>query len=150
MFAQAICVVALLAASPPPVPSTDQDLKSLQGRWERAIAPDDAGENKHGGAAKAVKEIKGNAETVRYVNDAGDVVYATSADLKLEQSGRAKLYTFSNFKVTQGKWAGGDPPKGAVSYIYRVDGDVYHEAHGLLVDSPAGAKPAVVTWKRMK
>src|SRR5687768_9243534 len=140
MFAHTLCLIALLAASPTPAPSTDQDLKGLQGRWERAIAADDDGTT-HGGAAKALKEIKGDRETVKYMNEAGDVVYATTADFKLESAGRVKLYTFSNFKVTQGKSAGGDEPKGLVSYIYRVEGDVYHEAHGLLTDSPAGAKP---------
>ena len=124
----------------------EQDLKALQGRWERALAGDDDAR----GAAKAVKEIAGNRETVSYLNDAGEAVYATTAEFALETAGRVKLYTYSNLKVTKGKEEGGEAPKGAVSYIYRVGGDVYHEAHGLLVDSPAGSKPTVVTWKRVK
>jgi hypothetical protein len=125
----------------------ERDLEAFQGRWERSLAGDD---DQREGAAKATKEIAGNRESVTYVNDAGEPVYATAADFALTLVGRVKLYTYENLKVTKGKSKGGDPPTGAVSYIYRVDGDQYHEAHGLLVDSPPGSKPVVVTWKRVK
>lgn len=146
-FITSLFCLALIAATDT-APTPQQDLKALQGRWERTLAGDEL--DGHKGAAKAIKEIAGNKESVSYLNDAGEAVYASTADFKLETAGRVKLYTFSNFKVTKGKSQGGDPPKGAVSYIYRVEGDLYHEAHGLLIDSPAGSKPIVVTWKRIK
>jgi hypothetical protein len=124
-----------------------QDLKALQGRWERPLLGDD---DAHG-AARVVKEVKGNRETVTYYDDAGKAVRATTADFKLEASGRVKLYTFSNLKVTQGEDTGDDGAAGrSLSYLYRVEGDLYFEAHGLLTDSPAGSTPSVVRWERAK
>jgi hypothetical protein len=128
--------------------SIEQDHKALQGRWERKLLGAD--DNARQGEARAVKEVKGNRETVTYYDDAGRAVRATTADFKLEQSGRVRLYTFSNLKVTLGADQGDDATTKPLSYIYRVDGDVYHEAHGLLVDSPAGSKPGVARWVRSK
>ena len=126
--------------------TVEQDLKALQGRWERPMSGDDDAQH---GAARVEKEVKGNRETVTYYDDAGKVVFATTADFKLEASGRVRLYTFSNLKVTQGQDKGGASDR-PLSYIYRVEGDLYHEAHGLLTDSPAGSTPSVVRWERKK
>ena len=125
----------------------EQDLEALQGRWERPLKGEDR-DSSHG-AARAVKEVKGNRETVTYYDDAGKAVYATTADFKLELSGRVKLYTFSNLKVTVGQDKGGGADK-PISYIYRVEGDRYYEGHGMLVDSPAGSTPGVSRWQRAK
>ena len=129
-------------------PSVEQDLEALQGRWERKLVGEDR-DARHG-AAKAVKEVKGNVETVTYFDDAGKPVHATTADFKLELSGRVKLYTFSNLKVTVGEDKGGDGSGKPLSYIYRVEGDRYYEGHGMLVDSPAGSTPSVFFWNRAK
>ena len=142
------CALALFSGAPAFAAHENDDLKALQGRWERDLVGSEL--DAHKGAAKAVKEIKGNQEAVTYVNDAGEAVYATTAEFKLEHSGRVTLYTYWNLQVTKGKQEGGGPPTVPVSYIYRVDGDLYHEAHGLLIDSPKGAKPVVITWKRAK
>lgn len=126
-----------------------QDLKALQGRWERPLSGEDDAAK---GAARVVKEVKGNRETVTYYDDAGKAVRVTTADFKLETSGRVKLYTFSNLKVTEGQDSGdaGGGADRALSYLYRVEGDLYYEVHGLLIDSPAGSSPSVVRWERAK
>ena len=125
----------------------EPDPKLLQGRWERPLTKEEDGR----GGAKAVKEIAGNRETVSYLDDTGEPVYVTTADFKVEQSGRVTLYTYTNFKVVKGKEKDlGAAPKGPVSYIYRVEGDLYYEAHGLLVESPKDSRPTVVVWKRKK
>ena len=139
-------ILSIAALSIAAVAISKDDASQLQGRWERSLT----GDSEVKGAAKAVKEISGDKENVTYLNSGGDAVYATTASFKLENTGRVKLYTFSNFKVTKGSEQGADRSKGAVSYIYRVEGDTYHEAHGLLNDSPAGSKPSIVTWKRAK
>jgi hypothetical protein len=149
----AACRVAAPARSqeePPPTKSRTvvQDLESLQGRWERKLPGGDDSARK--GEARAVKEIKGNKETVTYYDDAGKAVRATTADFELEQSGRVRLYTFSNLKVTLGDDKGDTGLNKPLSYIYRVEGDTYHEGHGLLTDSPAGSKPSVARWDRAK
>lgn len=135
-------------APPAKAGSVEQDLKALQGRWERKLLGEDRSTRK--GEARAVKEIKGNKETVTYYDDDGKAVRATTADFKLEQSGRVRLYTFSNLKVTLGEDQGDAGSKKPLSYIYRVEGDAYHEGHGFLVDSPAGSKPSVARWDRVK
>jgi hypothetical protein len=150
--ASLIGVIALLLAPAARSESKDassnqNDTQALQGRWERKLPAKDV--NAHGGA-RAVKEISGSRETVSYFNEAGQTVYATTADFTLQQAGPVKLYTYSNFKVTQSKETSSETPPEKVSYIYRVEGDVYYEAHGLLTTSPAGAKPRIVAWKRMK
>ena len=149
----AACWTALPArsqdeASAPKSRSLEQDLEALQGRWERKLLGEDQSARK--GEARAVKEIKGNKETVTYYDDAAKAVRATAADFKLEQSGRVRLYTFSNLKVTLGEDKGDSGSKQPLSYIYRVEGDAYHEGHGFLVDSPAGSKPSVARWDRAK
>ena len=145
----AIAVVAtfisLSLAAGTATASAKDDHQSLQGNWERPLTSGDPDAH---GASRAVKEISGKKERVTYFNDAGEGVYVTTADFKVEDRPPVKLYTYTNFKVEKGKSAGGDAPKGSVAYIYRVDGDLYHEAHGLLDTSPAGSKPVVVTWKR--
>ena len=88
------CIMFGFAAA---VPKDDRPL--LQGRWERKIE----GESTPRGAAKAVKEIAGERETVTYMDGTGQAIYATSADFKIETAGRVKLYTFSNFKVTKAR-----------------------------------------------
>ena len=123
------------------------DAKALHGRWQRKLVPKDV--DAHGGS-RAVKEISGNRETVTYFDESGQAVYATTADFKLAQAGPVKIYTYANLKVTQAKEGGTEPPEGNVSYIYKVEGDQYYEAHGLLTTSPAGSKPRVVEWQRLK
>jgi hypothetical protein len=125
----------------------DDEVKSLQGRWQRKLAPKDV--DAHGGS-RAVKAISGNRETVTYFDESGRAVYATTADFNLEESGPVKIYTYSNFKITQAKDGGTQAPAGNVSYIYKLEGDQYYEAHGLLTTSPAGSKPRVVEWRRLK
>jgi hypothetical protein len=135
-----------LAAEKDAPPSAKDDHKALQGKWERKLTSGDA--DAHGGS-RAVKEISGARERVTYYNDAGEPVHVTTADFSLEDRGLVRTYTYTDFKVEKGK-PEQDAPKGPVSYIYRVDGDLYHEAHGLLTTSPQGSKPVVVTWKRTK
>jgi hypothetical protein len=137
---------AAAAAATGRVTTTDEDLKSLQGRWERPMADDVDGTR---GASRVVKEVRGDHETVTYYDDAGKPVHATTADFKLQRAGRVKLYTFSNLKVTLGRDRGG-PPRRPLTYIYRLDGDVYYEGHGLLADAPEDATPNVVRWERVK
>jgi hypothetical protein len=152
-FAVVLALMATLFArdrSSSPAPTARDDHKLLQGRWERQMAGSLSASETHN-AAKAIKEIAGDKEKVTYQDKTGAVVYETVADFKLETSGRVKLYTFSNLKVAQGKSEESDhPQKDAISYIYRVEGDQYWEAHGLLTDSPAGSKPTVIVWKRVK
>jgi hypothetical protein len=135
-----------LAATQDPA-SAKGDHKALQGKWERPLTSGDP--ESHGGS-RAVKEVSGSREKVTYFNDAGEAVYVTTADFKVEGRPPVRLYVYSNFKIEKGKPKGSEPPEEPVAYIYRVDGDLYHEGHGLLDTSPPGSNPVVVTWKRVK
>src|SRR5688500_13898099 len=65
--------------------SVEDDLQALQGKWEHKV-PGDKEAGAVPQAARAVKEVKGNRETVTYYDDAGKAVRATTADFKLEVS----------------------------------------------------------------
>src|SRR3712207_291901 len=75
-------------------PSTRDDHKALQGKWERPLTSGDPDAH---GASRAVKEIAGAREKVTYYSDAGEAVYATTADFSLRQSRPVKLYEYSDF-----------------------------------------------------
>ena len=93
----------------------DDDVKALQGRWQRKLVSKDV--DAHGGS-RAVKEISGNHET--YFDESGQAVYSTPADFKLEQAVPVKIYTYSNLKVTQAKERETEAPEGNVSYVYTI------------------------------
>lgn len=141
--ALALAKSANAAAPKDGAPGKDDGVAALQGRWERGKyagmpAPD---------AARAVKEIKGNRETVTYYDAGGKVLAVTEAEFKVQAFGPVRVYTFEDLRFVEGPRKGKSERK-AVSYAYRLDGDSLHEAHGLLANSPAGAVPSVVTWTR--
>src|SRR3954463_7752794 len=92
--AVAVCVAAP-AASPEP-PSAEDDLKALQGTWERTqVLPEQPGEpGKKVG--RVVKVVTGNRETVTTYDAAGNVTYAHAVQFRLEREGKVRVYTFFN------------------------------------------------------
>ena len=128
-----------------PATAAGDDLAQLQGKWERGKYPGGPAPD----AVRVVKEINGNRETVTYYDPSGNVLAATTAEFKVQAYGPVRVYTFDALRFTDGPRTG-QSERQAVSYIYRVDGDALHEAHGLLANSPAGSAPAVVTWTRSK
>lgn len=125
----------------------EQDLAMLQGKWEREPAEYDE-PPRPSDAERSVKEIKGNRETITYYGADGKVIRATAADFRLEESGRVKLYTYSNWRVTAGEGKG-KTVAGPKSYIYRLKEDRVYEGHDLLTDADPETRPKVQVWKRV-
>lgn len=120
------------------------DLAALQGKWERVSTTDLGAAAK----AKAVKEIRGDQETLSRYSEDGTLINTSRVTIKLSESGPVRVLTFSNGEVLEGLGKG-RKATGSWSYVYRLDGDELFEAGGLMVDSPyAQDVPYFVKWKR--
>jgi hypothetical protein len=118
-----------------------EDLKLLQGKWEMLHVNDKAGEP----TLRSVKEIEGNRETLRrYDIKSGKLLREHTVEFSLSRSGDVRIFTF--YAV------GGDPKQGQ-SFIYKVDGDSFYDAPGLLQGDTYrnySESPAVWHWKKVK
>src|SRR5215217_574887 len=125
--AVAVCVAAPAAAPP----SAEDDLKALQGTWERTqVLPEQPGEpGKKVG--KVVKVVAGNRETVTTYDAAGNVTYAHAVQFRLEREGKVRVFTFFNREVTAGPTKGQKVAEPS-SYVYRLNGDTFEEVWGFL------------------
>ena len=104
-----------VSAGPAGAESTPQDdAAKLQGRWERGPGPGDAE------AARAVKEVKGDRETVTYYNKDGSVIQVATARFRLRANGPARIYAYYDWVVTEGADKG-KRTEGPVTYLYRVE-----------------------------
>jgi uncharacterized protein (TIGR03067 family) len=124
-------------------PDLKADLAAMQGKWEQASTS---------GAVppgfKRVKEVKGDQETVTVFDAEGKVLRAARATIKLSESGGVRVLTFSDGEVTDGLGKGRKQSESA-SYIYRMDGDEWHEVGGLLTNEKYSQDvPYLTKWKR--
>ena len=142
-------VVAVCVAAPAPAPeraSAEDDLKALQGTWERTqVLPEQPGEP---GArtGRVVKVVTGKRETVTTYDAAGKVTYAHTVQFRLEREGSVRVFTFFDREVTAGATKGQKVPQPS-SYIYRLTGDAFEEVWGFL---PGQEKRDLLAakWKR--
>jgi uncharacterized protein (TIGR03067 family) len=117
----------------------DDELKKVQGTWERTETAPDAPYR------RATKEVKGNKETVTYFDADGKVTHQHRVDFKLSKAGDVGLFTFSNFEVTEGPQKG-QKMEGESTYVYRATDEEFREAQGFL---PGDAGEASVNvWKK--
>jgi len=120
---------------------TAAEMKRLQGRFERTFT------NAAGTVFRTVKEMGDGEETVVTYDDAGNVVESHQSQFKVEKRGPVRVFSFFNALVTAG------PNKGHTqldtnSYIYRLEGDTFIEAWGLLENDPNA--PRMLGWRRVK
>jgi hypothetical protein len=110
-----------------------KDAEALQGRWERVLTTDT--NNALGKAKRAVKEIKGNRETVTWYGDNDEVIRCHRVTFKLSESGKVRVFTYSDMEVRDetGNWT---KVAATGSYVYRIDNDQFYEANGFLQDNP--------------
>lgn len=117
------------------VPTTIQlDLDQLQGTWRTV------------GRLKAVKNIRGNRETVTYYDRREQIVAQHTADFALLRGldDTVRVIAWSNLRVLKGT----PPPETSGAYVYNCDGKRLVEFRGALgVLAPRGFTDAVV-WKR--
>jgi len=144
MFACIAMVGTALAAGGEGKPDSEaailkDDLRNLQGRWELVL-------KSRGRSVRSIQSIEGNKSTVTRYDEKGAVLEAHTAEFTLSISGRARIFSYFNYVFTAGPDKGRRGPERA--YIYRVDGDWFFEARGLLVDQGEGVR--LNRWKRVK
>lgn len=113
----------------PKDPDLEKDRKNLQGVWERG---------------RQVKVIKGNLETLTNLDGTGKVKHRHTVEFKLEKSGEVKIFTFGPV----GKL---DDKKQTISYVYRLDGDIFYDVPGLIPTRRSYSEtPAIYEWYRRR
>ena len=128
--------------------SAEDDLKALQGTWERTqVLPEQPGEA-GARAGRVVKVVTGNRETVTTYDAAGNVTYAHTVEFRLEREGKVRVYTFFNREVTAGSTKGRKVAEPS-SYIYRLRGDAFEEVWGFLPGQEQRDLLAA-KWKRVR
>ena len=134
--------VALLAEPSPAAESAPpEDLKTVQGMWEREEPSDSPASYR-----RATKDIRGNKETVSYYDAKGDLVRRHRVDFTLSRMGDVKVFTYTQMEVTDGPQKGTKMP-GPVSYVYWANDRYFREAWGFLPGQEA--PPATLyVWKR--
>jgi uncharacterized protein (TIGR03067 family) len=120
-----------------------EDLDRVQGTWERE-APQGSDLPYH----RATKEVHGNKETVTFYAADGKILRRHQVDFKLSRAGDVGVFTYSNMEVTDGEQKGTKSPE-SHSYVYRVSGDEFREATGLL-PAEGDEEPSITIWKKSK
>jgi hypothetical protein len=123
-------------------PSAD-DLAQVQGLWERRAVP--ASEQ---GVVRATKDIRGSREVITYYGEGDKVLRRHLVDVKLSRAGDAHVFTWSNMEVTEGEGKGEKSTESG-SYLYRVKGEQFREASGLL-PGDGDEEPRMLVWTRSK
>jgi RNA polymerase sigma factor (sigma-70 family) len=126
------------------------DLGKLQGKWELVYM------SEREKAPRWFKEIKDSNEIVWILDQNGKLIYRHRAEIKLGKTGEVKLFTYFNKMVEDLQGGAPTPDKGG-SYIYRLEGDKFAEAHGFLTDlydpQAKDVEPATTSlliWQRVK
>ena len=133
----------LLAVNRAPAADTsaDDDLKIVQGRWEREESSDSKASYR-----RATKDIRGNKETITYYDAGGGVVRRHNVEFSLSRMGDVKVFTYRQMEITDGPEKGTKNP-GPASYVYWANDKFFREVWGFL---PGQDAPPVVlyVWKR--
>jgi hypothetical protein len=120
----------------------EKDAQALQGQWQRVSTTD---KSVLGKAKRAVKEIKGDKETVTWYDEKDMIIRSHRVTFKLSESGRVRVFTWSDLEFLDqtGKWQ-----KAAVrgSYVYRIEKGVLCESSGFLQDQQPFFE--FVHWKK--
>ena len=135
---------AARAAEPEKKPGTGsaaEDLKLIQGMWEREEPSDGQASYK-----RATKEIRGNKETVSYYDAKNRLIRRHNVDFTVSRMGDVKIFTYTQLEITEGPQKGTKNP-GPVSYVYWANDKFFREVWGFL---PGQEAPPVVLyiWKR--
>jgi tetratricopeptide (TPR) repeat protein len=140
-----------VALSPRMAPSAESlkaalnsNLDWLQGKWERVSSMDGGPLRK---AARTVKEIRGNKETVTWYDGKGNVLRSHSVAIQLDHT-TSKALTYSDMEILQGPNRG-EKVSGKGTYLYVLSGDTFYEVNHVL-DTIDTAPPTFAIWKRKR
>jgi hypothetical protein len=140
-FSKAIIATAAFLLLATSALGDEEELKRHQGRFERNFT------NAAGAAFRSVREVVGNQSTVKTFDDMGNLLDAHVSTIKAEKQGQVHVLSFFNLLITAGPNKGHTDPA-TRSYIYRIDGDNFAEAWGLLEGD--SSPPRILIWRKMK
>ena len=122
-------------------PGPSEDLKVIQGVWERRETDDKASYR------RATKDIRGNKEIVTYYDEKGAVVRRHQVDFTVARMGDVKVFTYTEMEVIEGPQKGTKMP-GPVSYVYWANDKYFREAWGFL---PGQENPPalLLVWRKV-
>ncbi|EMI42215.1 hypothetical protein [Rhodopirellula sp. SWK7] len=116
------------------------DLNAIQGSWELLHGNNPNNQPKN----RSVKTITGNTETLRrYDIASGKMTHEHSVEFELSETGSVRVLTF---------YRPGGTAENGLSYIYKIDGDVFYDIPGMLHGNRYRnytQKPVVYRWKRL-
>jgi hypothetical protein len=112
----------------------------LQGKWSRQVKTAT-------GVATIIKDHLGDKTILTAYDDQGKVMYAHESKFECETSGRVKVFTILQRKITAGPGAGQVTTE-KNSFVYRIVDDKFIEVRGVLEEDPN--PPGMVVWKRVK
>ncbi len=136
-------IVAFLLALSQPCPADENadELKRLEGRYERTFT------NNGGTQFKVVKEVAGDQSVVTTYDDVGNVIESHTSTIKVEKRGPVRVHSYFNLLVTAGP-AKGEQHFETQSYIYRANDESFAEVWGMLEGD--ASPPRIIYWKRIK
>ncbi|HEY2411615.1 MAG TPA: hypothetical protein VGI40_05210 [Pirellulaceae bacterium] len=124
-------LACLLVLSQPSAADDNADeLKRLEGRYERTFA------NTAGTQFKVIKEVVGDQSVVTTYDDVNNVIESHTSTIKVEKRGPVRVHSFFNLLVTAGP-AKGEQQFETSSYIYRADDESFVEVWGMLEGDPS-------------
>ncbi len=113
---------------------------ALQGKWSRQVKTPT-------GVATIIKEHLGDKTILTAYDDQGKVMYAHESKFACETSGRVKIFTILQRRITVGPGAGQVTTE-KNPFVYRIVDDQFIEVRGVLEEDPN--PPGMVVWKRVK
>src|SRR5262249_2869290 len=123
-----------------PESAAEQDLKEIQGRWFYEYA------NRAGVKMRVEKQGDGMNDTVTEYDAQGNTIHTQTSTFGLRRHGPLRVFTILQSVVTAGPQMGAQR-QGNRSYVYRVEGDRFIEAWGLL-EGDRGL-PTIIVWKKV-
>ena len=116
------------------------DSQDVAGTWVRH-------QNTPSGRVTFVKTHRGNDTLLTAYDKDKNVLYAHASTFNIESSGKFRILTFSNRRITAGPNAGAADRK-PVSFVYRIVDDRFIEVYGLIDGDDS--QPNMLIWERSK
>jgi hypothetical protein len=130
----------VLAGTPVAAQEKENFAKEVEGKWRRT-------ERTPRGLVTLVKEHAAGKTTLSTFDDQGRPLYAHASTYSVERAGKLRVFTVTHRMTTAGPNAG-EIAKEPIAFVYRVAGDRFIEAYGLLeADS---SPPMVIVWERVR
>lgn len=122
------------------VADTTDAQADVEGTWERV-------QETNQGRYRVVKShVDGKTEFSVY-DSQDQLVHRKTSRYEIDTTGDVRIFTYFDNKIVSGRGTGQFDAR-ENSYVYRIDGDMFFEMHGLLISNPGPVQ--ILIWKRVK